>query len=287
MIFRVRTSVVAKKASSKKTGSASKKKARNTVKNTAKKTAVKKAAKKKAPAKVARKTVKTAAKKAVKKTVRKAAKTTAKKPVKKAAKATAKKPVKTAAKKAVKKTVKKAVKKTVKKAAKATVKKPTKKAARKAAKTVAPPVARPRKVVKSTLAKSTLAKFRRMLLDKRHDLIGDMNGLQAETLGAGRNGAGDLSNMPTHPADLGTDNYEHEFSLGLLESERMMLTEIDEALLRISEGTYGVCMGTGKPIGMPRLRAKPWAKYAIDYARKVEQGLVRPGEDDDDEDYGL
>ena len=283
MIFRVRTSVVAKKASSKKTGSASKKKARNTVKNTAKKTVVKKAAKKKAPAKVARKTVKTAAKKAVKKTVRKAAKTTAKKPVKKAAKATAKKPVKTAAKKAVKATVKKAVKKTIKKAAKATVKKPTKKAA----KTVAPPVARPRKVVKSTLAKSTLAKFRRMLLDKRHDLIGDMNGLQAETLGAGRNGAGDLSNMPTHPADLGTDNYEHEFSLGLLESERMMLTEIDEALLRISEGTYGVCMGTGKPIGMPRLRAKPWAKYAIDYARKVEQGLVRPGEDDDDEDYGL
>ncbi len=237
---------MAKKVSSKKTGSASKKKAKKTVKKAAKKTAAKKAARKTAPKKTAKKVAKKTTKKAVKKTPKKAAK----KVVKKVAK---------------KKTVKKA-------AAKVDPPKPAKKK---------------KKIAKSKLAKSTLAKFRRMLLDKRRDMIGDMNGLEAETLGSGRNGSGDLSNMPTHPADLGTDNYEHEFSLGLLESERQMLMEIDEALLRIANGTYGVCMGTGRPIGMPRLRAKPWAKYAIEYARKVEQGLVRPGEDDDDEDFGL
>ena len=132
--------------------------------------------------------------------------------------------------------------------------------------------------------KAMVRKFRQMLLDKRRDMVGDMNGLAAETLGAGRNGSGDLSNMPTHPADIGTDNFEHEFSLGLLESERQMLTEIDEALERIEEGTYGVCLGTGRPIGAARLRARPWAKYCIDYARKVEKGLVRPGENDDDDD---
>ena len=82
--------------------------------------------------------------------------------------------------------------------------------------------------------------------------------------------------MPTHPADIGTDNYEQEFSLGLLESERALLAEIDEALERIDKGTYGVCLGTGEPIGKPRLHARPWAKYCIEYARLIEKGLARP-----------
>lgn len=220
---------------------------------------------------------KKAAKKATSKPAAKkvAKKTAATMTVKKAAS----KPVKKAAKKTVKKTAPKAVKKTV-------ARKTTKKAPPK----VDPPKVVKKRVLKKTkLSKSTLDKFRALLLERRRDMIGDMNGLEAETIGAGRNGSGDLSNMPTHPADLGTDNYEHEFSLGLLESERQMLIEIDEALLRINEGTYGMCLGTGQAIGMPRLRAKPWAKYCIEYARKVEQGLVRPGEDDDDiedEDYG-
>ena len=121
-----------------------------------------------------------------------------------------------------------------------------------------------------------------MLIEKRRALVGDMNGIQAEALGANRRqGAGDLSNMPTHPADIGTDNYEQEFSLGLLESERALLAEIDEALARIEDGTFGVCLGTGKPIAKARLKARPWAKYGIEYARLIEKGLVRPGEDDE------
>ena len=174
---------------------------------------------------------------------------------KKIASASAKKAPKTTAKK---KTVKKTIQKTIEKP----VKKPPKR--------------------KSRLAKSTIEKYRQLLLVKRRDMLGDMSGLQAETLGAGRNDNGDLSNMPTHPADIGTDNFEHEFSLGLLESESHMLTEIDQALDRINNGTYGVCLGTDVPIGAARLRAKPWAKYCIDYARKVEKGLVRPGNNHDD-----
>lgn len=212
-----------------------------------------------------------------KKTSSPRAKKTAKKAVGKSAGRTVAK--KRAAKKAEKKTVKKTAKRTSPKAA------PTK-TKQKAAPKVEQPKPVKKVARKNRLSKSTLDKFRALLLERRHEMIGDMNGLEAETIGAGRNGSGDLSNMPTHPADLGTDNYEHEFSLGLLESERQMLIEIDEALLRINEGTYGVCLGTGQPIGMARLRARPWAKYCIDYARKVEQGLVRPGEDED-EDYGL
>ena len=165
--------------------------------------------------------------------------------------------------------------KTGKKTAKKTVKKTVKKAVTKKA---------PARKKKIRLSKSTIEKYREMLLAKRRDMLGDMSGLEAETLGAGRNGSGDLSNMPTHPADIGTDNFEHEFSLGLLESERQMLTEIDEALTRINAGTYGICLGTGTPIGAARLRARPWAKYCIDYARKVEQGLVRPDENEGEDD---
>jgi RNA polymerase-binding protein DksA len=132
---------------------------------------------------------------------------------------------------------------------------------------------------KSPLSKSELEEFRQMLIAKRRDLIGDMSGMESGALRTNRQeGSGDLSNMPTHPADIGSDNFEHEFTLGLLESERALLAEIDEALERVDQGTLGICLGTGKPIGVARLRARPWAKYCIEYARMVEKGLVRPGQ---------
>ena len=181
------------------------------------------------------------------------------------------------AKKVAKKTVKKAVKKVIKKAAKKTVKKA---APSKAAKAPAPKASPRKKAVKSPLTKAERNKFQVMLLEKRRALLGDMNGIEAEAFGG--NGSGDLSSMPTHPADIGTDNFEHEFSLGLLESERTLLAEIDNALARIDRGTYGICEGTGKPIGKARLNARPWSEYCIEYARMVEQGLVKPGQEDDE-----
>jgi len=84
-----------------------------------------------------------------------------------------------------------------------------------------------------------------------------------------------VSSMPTHMADIGSDNWEQEFTLGLIENERSLIREIDEALDRIRNRTYGICLGTNKIIHKARLRAKPWAKYCIEYARKRELGLVR------------
>jgi RNA polymerase-binding transcription factor DksA len=60
----------------------------------------------------------------------------------------------------------------------------------------------------------------------------------------------------------------------LIENERGLLREIDEALERIEDNTYGICLATNKPITKSRLRVKPWAKYCIAYARKRELGLV-------------
>ena len=169
------------------------------------------------------------------------------------------------------------VPKTARKAPKAATSKISAKTAKAAAQQK---VAAKKGKIKSPLSKAELKEFRTTLLDKRRDLVGDLSGIEAGALRRSRQeGTGDLSNLPTHPADIGTDNYEQEFSLGLLESERVLLEEIDQALERIENDTYGVCLGTGQPIGKARLKARPWAKYCIEYARMIEKGLVRPDED--------
>ena len=115
-------------------------------------------------------------------------------------------------------------------------------------------------------------------------MVGDMNDMEASALRTGaQSNAGDLSTMPDHPANIATDNYEQEFTLELLESERAMLAEIDEALERIENRTYGICLGTGQPISKARLQARPWAKYCIEYAHMLEKGLAPHEKDIDDE----
>lgn len=122
-----------------------------------------------------------------------------------------------------------------------------------------------------------IEEFRHILLQKRAEILGDMSTLQNEALRTNRQDAsGDLSSMPIHMADLGSDNYEMEFTLGLIEGERTILKEIDEALERINNGTFGMCLATGQPIGKARLRAKPWAKYCYEYTLAQERGQT-PG----------
>ena len=86
-------------------------------------------------------------------------------------------------------------------------------------------------------------------------------------------GGTNLSTLPLHMADMGTDNYEQEFTLGLVEKDRGLLREINSALTKIQNGTFGICEGTGKPISKPRLEAQPWARYSIEFARQRERGM--------------
>ncbi|UCF44550.1 MAG: TraR/DksA C4-type zinc finger protein [Planctomycetota bacterium] len=117
--------------------------------------------------------------------------------------------------------------------------------------------------------------FKQMLLEKRQEILVNVGEMEDEALKKSRlDASGDLSSMPIHMADLGTDNYEQEFALGLMDSERKLLKEIDDALDRIENHTYGICEGTGKPIPKARLEAQPWARYCVEYARMLEQGLV-------------
>ena len=131
---------------------------------------------------------------------------------------------------------------------------------------------------RTNLRKKDLDQFRELLLVKRAQLVGDVSTLQKQALSENRQeAAGDLSSMPIHMADLGTDNYEKEFTLGLIESERTLLREIDEALGRIEQGIYGICEATGKPIGKARLKAQPWVKYCYEYVLAQESGRQSSG----------
>ena len=130
------------------------------------------------------------------------------------------------------------------------------------------------------LTAEQVEQFKAILLEKRREIVGDVNTIQDEALKQSRLDAnGDLSSMPIHMADLGSDNFEQEFALDLVDTEKKMLHRIDQALQRIEESTYGICQGTGKAIAKARLKAKPWARYCVKYARKIEQGLVTPEEE--------
>jgi len=119
------------------------------------------------------------------------------------------------------------------------------------------------------LKKPDLEMFRKLLLEYRRALVGDLNHLEEGALRRGKDNAAtlDISNF----ADLGSDYFEQDFALGLMENSEATLREIDEALKRIENGTYGVCEEDGSAIPKARLRAIPWARLCIDCQRKLEQ----------------
>jgi len=233
---------------------------------------------------LAKKAVKKKAKAAKKKRATVSAKKKAKAPLrKKSAKTVAKKkarPAKkvAAAKKKSAKTAKAASKKVAPK--KKTVAKRRSAASRNGkgrAATALDPVQfpeQPLKKVKTYLTAKELRYFKAMLEEKRAQLFGDVERLTSEALGKNSQG-GEHSSMPIHMADAGSDNWEQDFTLGLIANERALVREIDEALDRIKDKTYGICVATQTPISVARLEAKPWAKYGIEYARMRDEGRLR------------
>lgn len=126
--------------------------------------------------------------------------------------------------------------------------------------------------LKTPFNKKELEHFRQILLKKRAELVGDVSGLESEAL---RGQSGSLSNIPSHMAEQGSEAYDQALSLDLAAADRKIIREIDDALQRIADGTYGVCEHTGKPIRMERLEELPWARYSIEAAREIERQQMR------------
>ncbi len=125
-----------------------------------------------------------------------------------------------------------------------------------------------RRLSKSPFNAEQLQEFRQILLEKRAQLVGDVTSMESEALGGGDGGS--LSHLPQHMADQGSDTFEQSLNLDLAASQRGLLKEIDGALERIANNTYGICELLGKPIKVERLRHTPWARFSIEAARQLE-----------------
>jgi DnaK suppressor protein len=122
-----------------------------------------------------------------------------------------------------------------------------------------------------------------LLLEKRNEILHSVTSMENETLRKART---DLSSMPIHMADMGSDNFELENTLGLMDSERKILREIEDALDRIEKGTYGICEAGGESISKARLTAIPWARYCVPCANLAEKGLLANQEPFEESGYG-
>jgi DnaK suppressor protein len=112
--------------------------------------------------------------------------------------------------------------------------------------------------------------YKEALLRLRRTLTGDLEGLERGARGT--EASGDISE---NPAEQATDNSEQEVSLGRIASQTREVREIDEALERIRDGTFGVCEQCGKAIPAARLEAIPYARLCVACQAKEEQGDQR------------
>jgi len=121
------------------------------------------------------------------------------------------------------------------------------------------------------MTEAELQRYRERLEAQAARLKDDVAGLHQEALrGLGGEARGNLSNLPLHPADLGSDAFEHETSLGLLEAHNQHLESVRAALQRIREGKYGRCRRCGGDIPAERLDALPEALVCLSCAQHLE-----------------
>jgi DnaK suppressor protein len=115
-----------------------------------------------------------------------------------------------------------------------------------------------------------LEAYKKILLKTKEQIAGDIRGLSDENSGSGNDRGGDVSGHALHMADVATDMYDREFTLGLASNDRELLYEIDEALNRVKDGSYGFCGDCKKPIPATRLKAIPHARTCMKCQEKLE-----------------
>ncbi|MDD2762530.1 MAG: TraR/DksA C4-type zinc finger protein [Opitutaceae bacterium] len=124
-------------------------------------------------------------------------------------------------------------------------------------------------------ATSVPEKYRRyykLLVDLRNHVLESLGQHAEETLKrSAKEDAGDLSGYGQHMADAGTDTFDRDFALSLVSSEQEALSEVEAAIKRIHDGTYGICELTGKPISRDRLLAVPFTRYSAEAQKELEK----------------
>jgi RNA polymerase-binding protein DksA len=115
--------------------------------------------------------------------------------------------------------------------------------------------------------------YRKRLEEEKARLMHALGFLEADNPGTMADELGELAEggVDNHLGDMATEMFDRELEEGLEEGQRETLTEIDAALQRIEDGTYGICENCGKPIAPERLAAIPWTRLCIDDQRRVSR----------------
>lgn len=119
------------------------------------------------------------------------------------------------------------------------------------------------------LKKNEIAKFQKILQDMRHNLTHTLKGSTAEV-----KTPDEATGYSQHQADQGTDDFDRTISLEVTSKEYTILRQIERALEKIEEGTYGICDISGEEIPRARLDAVPYAIMTVKAQDQMEKGLL-------------
>ena len=120
---------------------------------------------------------------------------------------------------------------------------------------------------KKGIDSKTLNRFKKVLLKEREEIVGEVKQIFESSKEMGQDGIQDIG-------DEAANIYNKQVLLSLNETEQVRLKEVDEALDRIKNGTYGVCEECGGPISLKRLEVRPVAKYCVPCLTKLEKGKL-------------
>ncbi len=113
-------------------------------------------------------------------------------------------------------------------------------------------------------------RIKKKLLELREEIIDEIQHFETNQRDSAKDSAGEVSSFTTHPADMGSVTQEREKAFILADHERRTLAQIDEALERIDNGTYGDCDECGKKINIKRLASLPYAKLCLE-CKEIEE----------------
>jgi len=126
--------------------------------------------------------------------------------------------------------------------------------------------------LKKKFNKKELVEFKKLILKIKEAVSDDIHNIAGETLKKSQKEAsGDISGYSYHMADVATDNYDREFSLSLASNERKFIYELNDALKKIEEGSFGICEDCKSLITKVRLKAVPYARHCVKCQEKREK----------------
>jgi len=115
-------------------------------------------------------------------------------------------------------------------------------------------------------------KYRKLLVDVRDSLAGQVRKLEADLHKSRKDSASDLSGYSYHMADAGTDTFNEQLESDIVSSETNTLRDVEDALARLDQSSFGMCEMCSESIGAKRLTAIPYARLCIKCQSEVEQG---------------